>query len=358
METMKTQLLYIIILWGLGCTFAHAAFQDRSEIKKYSLYCDRTLTDKLLTKDVYKNFFEFDLFYSKGIKTLMGDVKEAMDSSNNPITKQLNVMEVLSKNINTEKFVDAGLTIATPLPYLKIKEHRLLPGLFIDINAGTLFSIDNRVDPIDPRANIYLKKDIKYGLNSKYKTNQKNDSFDFSIYKLLRSDLETSKTSSQIIAQDSFIDLDSLTKDEKVIATDLKYLQTLGKSSYLYEIRELKLYTMSGSKDSNYGTTPYLRLEFDRLFSENYGLSFFIGEHFRHRYKFADGLYLGIRMRSLEKPPIAFIFKFDTDFMTFIPELKTKWLVANYKLIIPHSNPQDEIWASTVHSISINIPFP
>ena len=355
---MKTQLLYIIVLWGLCCTFTHAAFQDRSEIKKYSLYRDRIYTNRLLTKDVYKNFFEFDLFYSKGIKTLISEVKEAMDSSTNPLIKQLNVMEVLSKNINTEKLVDINLTFGTPLPYIKIKEHHLLPGLFIDFNAGTLFSIDNRIDPTDPRANIYLKKDIKYGLNSKYKTNQNNTAFDFSIYKLLRSDFYASKTSSQIVAEDNFINLDSLTQDQKIIASDLKYLKSSGNSSYLYEIRELKLYTLSDSKESYYGTKPFLRFEFDRLFQETYGLSFFIGEHFRHRYKFADGLYLGIRMRSLEKPPIAFIFKIDTDFMAFIPELKTKWLIANYKLIIPHSNPQDEIWASTIHSISINIPFP
>ncbi|OFZ45743.1 MAG: hypothetical protein A2381_14940 [Bdellovibrionales bacterium RIFOXYB1_FULL_37_110] len=355
---MKTQLFYIIVLAGLICTFTHAAFQDRSEIKKYSLYRDRLYTDKLLTKEVYKNFFEFDLFYSKGVKTLISEVKEAMDSSNNPLLKQLNVMEVLSKNINTEKLVDIGVTFGTPLPYIKINEHRLLPGFFADFNAGTLVSIDNRVDPTDPRANIYLKKDIKYGLNSRYKTNQNNDAFDFSIYKLSRSDLETSKTASQIISEDSFIDLDSLTKDEKVIAADLKYMQTLGNSAYLYEIREFKLHTLSGSQESSYGTKPYLRFEFDRLFNETYGLSFFIGEHFRQRYKFQNGLYLGIRMRSLEKPPIAFIFKFDADFLTFIPELKTKWLIANYKLIIPHSNPQDEIWASTIHSISLNIPFP
>jgi hypothetical protein len=161
-----------------------------------------------------------DLSVSSGLKRLIGEADEATENSQSTIAKTVSILTLLNQNINSEKFVDLDGLISSPLPYIKYKGLRFLPSIFFHINFGVSLSISSLESVTNPKAQVYIKKDTKLGLHSKIRL-KKNKFLHFSFYKLDRSDLLESLTSTDIVSKSGLFEFDELQQSHIAYAADI-----------------------------------------------------------------------------------------------------------------------------------------
>lgn len=335
-----------------------AASNLRSELSRYILLRDRTIVDHGLKNQVHQSFFDLQFNISSGIKKLIGDINTSTDDSNSSSAKTSNVLAVLNRNINTERYIDIGAELALPLPYMQYGNYRFLPSLFVGINLGGSLTISNKEDGLNPKAQTYLKQEMRYGLFTRMKWNdKKGESLDLALYKVETKDFLTQSTAQAIADDEKIINTDDFDKKESSYAIDLSYKRHFDDYSYLLEILDLKI-TQSGEK-SIYGRTPLIhgRYEWNKNFL-NMAVSPFLGLHYRKRYDLSDGIYLGARFEGTKQYPFSFIAKVSNQFLTFTPKIAYKYFEFSYGLKTPYRNPQEDVWVSSVHSINLRVPFP
>jgi hypothetical protein len=345
----------ILILLVTSSPSVLGAPQARNELHRYTLMRDRFIIDKDLKKNKYTSFFDLDLLFTAGLKSLIGDVSDA-NSTGSTLTKTLATAGVLGENVNVEHMLDLEVTAAAPLPYIKYKKYRILPSLFYNMDLGLAFSISNKNAGLTPTAQVYVKKDTKMGLYNRMRW-AKGEEWRLAVYQLKRADLFAAKDSTAIAASGDIFDFDELSQDRTSIATDLAFVKEKERYSYLLEFQELQL---GGSgKENDYGTWPMLHARYMHKFNgEWFSWSGFYGLHWRSRYKLESGLYIGLKSKLKNDWPFEFILKMSDQFLTFTPQIITKWFHFNYTMKNPYRNPYGDVWTPTIHSINLNFPFP
>lgn len=187
----------------------------RSELTRYYLMRDKFIVDRKLKHTKNDAYLAFDGNISSGLKSIIGDVK----NSNGSTTEIINL---LNKNVNTEKYAEFDLGLGIPLPFFSFAKYNFLPNLFFSSNFAISMSFFNKNDPLNPLLQIYLKNDIKIGARTLIKIDEVK-TLDFSLYQLQRSDIFSEKPALEIATKGKLFDLGELSNKEKAINADISY---------------------------------------------------------------------------------------------------------------------------------------
>jgi len=335
----------------------HAA--TRGEIQRFTLLHDRLTVDRSLRERPHTSFFNIDLGISSGVFTLVNDLSNSSDStSSSSAQKQIEVFNLLSKNLNTERYIDANLEIGIPLPDIKVKSHRFYNSLFYEFNAGILLTIASGSSATTPLAQTYVRKQTKTGFSTIYKPKE-DITYQASLYQLTRADTAAKLNTATLAGNGEFFNLDDLNRDHSFYALDFSYQKRSQKGEILLSVEELQLLSTTDVK-SLYGSSPLLRAEYT-WFLDGGRLLYkpFVGSHYRKWYPLHRGIYGGLHMKLKdEKIPFSATIKASNQFITLMPQFKADWFHFSYTFKNPYRNPQDDIWVASLHNIQITIPFP
>ncbi|MCP4914941.1 MAG: hypothetical protein GY909_17615 [Oligoflexia bacterium] len=348
---MKKTISFLLLFFSISSTFANL----RSEVDRYIILSDRVIVDRSLKVDAqHQEFLGLDLVASSGIRSIISDVKSGTETSN-PVTKQVNMFSLLSKYVNSERFIDFDIQVGFPLFDITYKKNKYFPSFFYQMNVGLMFTVANKVDPLNPSGQLYFKQDQKMGIHTIHKRNK--ELYQLSIYQLTRSDLLSTVTATSLATSGELFNLDDLNKEQKSVAIDLEYKKENKRDFYEVVLKEIKLLSQS-DHETIYGHTPFIMAKYGRHYEWN-GLSLkpFAGIHYRKNYPIHQGLFIGGQMKSLSRP-LELTAKMSHQFLTLIPQVKFRYFRFNYTFKNPYRNPQDDVWVSSMHSINLAFPFP
>lgn len=349
---LKTFSIILVLL--LTISDGHGAV--RGEIQRYTLLHDKAVIDRDLRARPYHQFLNIDFIISSGLKDLVGDISDGTNDSESTAQKQLNMFQLLSKYVNTEQFVDLDASFGIPLFKIKINNYKFYTSAFYHVNFGVMSTISNQESVTNPKAQTYVKKDTKIGLNLSFKRKE-NEAWRIALYQLARSDVYSSITSSSLATDGELFSFDNLDEEHKTYSVDLAVEKDLSKFSFLAEMRELKAISSSGD-ETLYGNRPLLHFRtFKNFESDQYNLIVFIGAHYRRWYSLMRGIYAGFDFQYKKMENLRFIFKMSNQFFLLNPMIEFKYFIFTYAYKSPHRNPQDDIWVPGMHNIAISIPF-
>jgi len=349
---MKKNFLRFIILLIISPVSGFSSSDNpRSELTRYYLLRDKFILDRRMKHDDFDAYLFADGNISSGLKSIIGDAKNA-DGSNSEI------ISLLNRNVNTEKYIDIDFSLGVPLPYFTLGGYKFLPNLFFSTNIGVSLSFFNKNDILNPKLQIYFKNDIKMGVRSLIKLNDRK-TLDLAIYQLQRTDLFTEKTATEISTQGKLFELDELGEKEQAINIDLSYRIKSERSEQLYELQEVRLIPMGNSNNkSDYKNLPMFHFGGKRFYWINDTKWTLLGGlHFRNRYSPLEGLYIGGNWLHHKNSPFSVTTKISSEFITLLPQFETSWLKFSYMLKLPYINPKDNLWVSTMHSLTLILPF-
>jgi len=344
-----------IILLSLNC---FAIKTIRSEINRFRLLKDRSIIDRELLSSPHESFIELDFNISSGLKDLIGDISTSTEQSSES-DQVTETNKILGKNVNTEKFLQAYLELGIPLPYIRLTNYDILPSLFANFSLGTSISINNQIDPLAPEAKVYLQKEINFGLNSLIRArNNPEYVFRAGIYRSERADLSSTKNAIAVAGDDDIITLDDLKKSQKDCVVDLGVTKENGDERFQFEIRELRVLDAGSELDNKIGNAPLFHFNYSKIYEfDKITLQPIYGIFHRQKYSLFDGLYTGLRLSFTKKSALRMLVKVDTDFLSYRFGASFKHFKFFYGLKTPYSNPQEDMWVSAIHQISLSVPF-
>lgn len=351
---MKNFIIVALIL----ATNAHASGL-RNNLKRYTLVRDKTIVDQLVRAPLYESYFDLDLTVSSGVKTLVGDVKNISNNSDNDAAKELAIAEILNKNINSERYADLNATFGVPLPTIKIKKYRLTPALFYNLNLSTLFTISNIEDVTDPSVAVYIKQETKLGVSTILtKKSDKETQVKLNLYMFKRADTSLIQTASTLVENTKIFDFGALSDGESSLGADFIYKRTNTKRTYILELLEIKAIPLKTISDVEYDHFPLFHAyhQWHKSSDQKFWFEMFAGVHMRKRYSLFEGIYVGTWLKSKDLPFRASL-NLSKQFLTFMPEFKRSSFFFNYKLRMTYINPQDSIWVPTIHSFNLGFAF-
>jgi hypothetical protein len=335
------------------------AFAGRSEVDRFTLLHDRYIVDRYIRSQADNYVFYLDAAISSGVKKIIGDIKDSAENETDATQRQVKTLQVLTRNLNTEKYIDFDIKAGIPLPIFRIKNFDFKLSPFVDINIGASFSFNNQNSNSTSRAQTYVRKEYKMGVKSKIKK-RKDETLIFNFYQLTRADINVELDQSEIVTQGKLIDTGSIDQDNISYAGDFGYEREFDDYLYRIEILELKFMEASGSERETYYTDlPMIHLHY-RHKNKSFGLVSldpFYGFHFRDGQSIAQGLYVGT-LTHLNNLPFSLYSKISNQFLTFNPMFRARFFQFNYSIKLPYRNPQDDFWTASIHSLNIAIPLP
>lgn len=337
---------------------AFAIKSIRGEANRFKLLKDRITINRNLITSEHTSFFHINLNISSSVKDFIGEISSST-SKESSSDQLLAVNSVFGKYVNTERLLDLYLELAFPLPVISISSYTFLPSIFASAELGTSISINNQIDATNLKAQVYLQKEIKYGLSSKIKSNARRDLiFSSSLYMRTRADINSQKSANAVVNDGDIVSLDEIKKEEVYLVSDLGVTKVFNPNKELFvEIRDLSLWELSSERKSTFGQTPLIHTNLKRIYQlKDLTYEILYGLHYRNHYSLFDGAYLGTNIIFKENP-IKLLFKIDNQFIFFNAGLAFKHLAFSYGYKTAYINPQSDIWVSGIHNINLNIPF-
>lgn len=331
----------------------------RSELKRFTLLHDRYLVDRYLRSETESYLIYLDTAVSSGVKKIVSDIKDSAETEQDPVQRQLKTLQVLTRNLNTEKYIDIDVGLGFPLPLFKIRQFEFKTSPFVQANLGASFSFNNQNESSLAVAQTYIRKELKLGIKSKIKK-RKDETLIFNVYQLTRSDVFASMDQADIVNQGKLVDFGTLDQDNVYIAADIGYQREFDNYQYRFEVKEIPfMETVSIPGTPRYTKTPLFHYHYRRknLSYELLGIEPFFGAHYRSDYSVVQGLYLG-GLFHFSNLPFTLASKLSNHFLTLNPLFRAKYFQFNYSLKIPHRNPQDDMWTASIHSLNIAVPLP
>ncbi len=349
----------VLLLISLVPFFAGHASELRSEVDRFKLLSDRHAIDQEIRGiRKYNSYASLDITLSSGLRKIVNDISDATEGDQSDAQKDLAVYKVLTQNLNTDKFIYLDVMAGAPLPYFKVGKWAFLPNLFMGINAGANLTIHNTVDALNPEAQTYLKIDKLLGIQSKIKWNSE-EQLTVRGYYLMRQDLSANASYTEISDDGEIVSTDDLDKTLNTAMLDLAWDRQTSNHSFLLELKEIRLYKLSNSTtNGNYGSTPLIHGRYGRkVHSELLQMTYSAGAHLRSGYDLNDGIYALVDLDFAQQAPFGFSAKIDRDFISFMPRANFNHFHFSYELQTAFRNPQEDIWASSIHSLAISAPF-
>ncbi|MBK27147.1 MAG: hypothetical protein CME70_24300 [Halobacteriovorax sp.] len=357
---LKMQRLIFILFVLFSPLLLEKAFGagTRGEIQRFTLLHDRFIVDRGLRKLRYDQFLDIDIVVSSGLKSFLGEIEASSKNAASTTARDAAVLAALAKKVNSERYLDIDVSLGVPLPYIRYRKFQMLPGLFYNINMAASNTLSNQDDGLNIKAQSYVKLEKRMGLLSRIKWNKKEE-VRLALYRFTKTDVALDLNVSQVGAKTSVFKFDDAIVDHNMIASDWTYILTKENYTLLGEIQELQLLSQSDGKKSLHGTSPFLHTRLtNNLRVGNLLLKPFYGVHYRKWYDVFDGLYVGASLKYNIDIPFEFLMKVSTEFITLMPEFKTKYFQFVYSLKTPFRNPRQKIWVSAIHNVNISIPIP
>ncbi len=348
----------IIILLLILANSAHAQ-SLRNNLKRYTILRDKTLINKRLTHNLYEQYIDLDLQVSSGVKDLVADIKnKGNEAGASQSQKELNILEILNKNMNSERYIDLDATLGVPLPSFNLSKYRLTPSLFYNLNLGSLFTIYNQTSSLDPSVSVYVKKETKMGLSTIVTKNGHIDThIKLNLYKLNRSDADLTKTKTELAESSKIFNFSDLSQSKETLSMDFIWKRESDHRLWKIEMLEAKLLTLKEKEQYSYDNFPLFHFFHQwKGDAKKIWLEPFAGIHMRKRYSIFDGIYVGSWLKFKDLPFRSSI-SLSNQFITFIPEFRVRHFYFNYKMRMAYTNPQDDIWVSTIHSFNLGFNF-
>ncbi len=339
--------------------FCQVALAGRSEVDRFTLLHDRYIIDRYIRSQTETHIFYIDAAISSGVKKIIGDIKDSAETETDATQRQVKTLQVLTRNLNTEKYIDLDLRAGIPLPIFRIKNFDFKLSPFVAVNIGASFSFNNQNTNSTARAQTYVRKEYKMGVLSKLKK-RKDETIIINFYQLTRADINAELDQSEIVTQGKLIDTGSIDQDNVSYAGDIGYERDFYDYLYRIEVREIKFMEASSSqRETFYTDLPMIHLHY-RHKNKQFGLVSldpFYGFHFRDGQSLAQGLYIGT-LAHLAQLPFSLYTKLSNQFLTVNPLFRARFFQFNYSLKLPYRNPQDDFWTASIHSLNLAIPLP
>lgn len=330
----------------------------RSEVNRFRLLKDKNEIERNLIARPHSTFFLLDLNISSGLKSFIAEI-DSSTSKEDETQKQTGITEVLSKYVNTERFLEAHIESNIPLPFFKYNNYAFLPTLFGSFYAGTSLSINNQDDPTAPVAQVYLQKNINIGVNFEVKKDTKKDQiYQVALYKRSRADVSAKKNAQKIATDDDVVSLDEIKKNQNDYVADIGFKTKKKERVFLLEVKELKLMDAGSEIDNTIGNAPLLHFSTSKEYLfEKFKMNLIYGIHHRQKYSLFDGTYIASSFDFTQKSPIQFLLKANSHFLSFNAGVSFRYFNFRYGYRTPLTNPRDEMWVAAQHHIHLNIPF-
>lgn len=330
----------------------------RGEIQRFTLLHDRYTVDRGLRQLRYDQFLNLDIVASSGIKSFLGELESSSKNASSTAARDLAVLGTLAKNLNTERYLDIDVTVGAPLPYIRYRKFQMLPTIFYSMNMAASNTLSNLEDGTNIIAQSYVKLEKRIGVSNRIKWN-KEEEVRLAVYRLTKTDVALSLNASAVGNKTSVFKFDDAVIDHNLIASDWTYILTKEKYALLAEIKELQLLSQADGQRSLHGTSPFLHTRLtNKVRVGNLLLKPFYGVHYRKWYDLFEGLYVGASLRYNIDIPFEFMMKLSSEFITLMPQFKTKYFEFTYSLKTPYRNPRNKIWVSALHNVNISVPIP
>lgn len=350
------KIIFVLTLLSTICCYA----EIRSEISRYKIQNDRYLIEReLKTENRYRSFFDLHIGISSHLLDLITDTSDIIDNNGTEAEQEAEILKLLTKELNTERNIFIEAAIAVPLPTFYLSDHKIQTSLFAGIFGGSSLTIHNSDDALNPVAQTYIKVDKKMGISNTSELT-KDNSLTTSVYYIQRQELSADADYKSIAEDDKLINTDELELENVSIKMDMAFKREILRNTYLLEVQELHLLTHGASETSGYfGKSPLFHMRYNRKFySEVLNHEWFYGMHMRKDYSLIDGAYLGVNLDFVNNEiPIKFTGTLNKQFLTFIPKINFKHLNLSYTLKMPFENPQEDMWVSAIHLVSLSTPF-
>lgn len=333
----------------LPLTLNAATFPVRGEVNRYTLLRDRTLIERQGVRSYSPVFFSPQITISSGTKSLITELEET-SSITNTTTRGTEILGLLNRYINTERYVDANVRAEVPLPYLKVKDFRFIPNFGYQMNMGASLSISNFGDVSNPRAQTYIKKETKMGLFNRVR--YKDHQGQINLYKMTRADAASVLTYTNLVSDSKVINFDTLNQESKSTALDIAYEKNIPADSIklLGQISEIKI-SQSGA-DIKYEHAPLLHAQIQKFHKS---WIFFGGSHYRKYYGLDDGLYLGADWHYQRLFDFHVQGVLNNESVTLRPSLGYGVFNLSYGMRMQMINPVNNMWVPSSHLIYLQI---
>lgn len=365
---MSKYLAYLFITFSLTGIPLLNAQNLRSELNRYSLLNDKQMIYSSARWAHSDQSLGVQGNFSSGLKRIIGEIR---NSSSEPtsIGQEVRILETLTRNLNSEKFVSLDGVIRVKLPALKTRDFDFSSSLFTKVHAGTSFSVDGQSFALDPTAQVYLLKKIKIGasvdiLDQRGLTENREleRSLRLSLYQMQKSDFLESLAISEIASRGNLIEIDDVTQDEVTYNLDIIFDQTHKAFKWRVGVSEIHLSEKtSKERRTEYARYPLFFGEFTYTdFNPTRYITYkpFVGAHYRSHYSLVDSFYLGVHSLFHRRDvPVRVTGLIDNQSLYFMPSLNMRYFRFGYSLKLPYRNPKDKLWVSAVHGVELAIPF-
>lgn len=145
----------------------------RSELKRFTLLHDRYMVDRYLRSESESYLIYLDTAISSGVKKIVSDIRDSTKTEQDPVQRQVKTLQVLTRNLNTEKYIDIVVGLGFPLPLFKIRQFEFKTNPFVQANLAASFSFNNQTESSLAVAQTYIRKELKLGIKSRIKKTQR-----------------------------------------------------------------------------------------------------------------------------------------------------------------------------------------
>ena len=213
------------------------------------MHQDRSRVERLFRPIEHKFTLDLEAAASFGFRSYTEDIGDLAEIGN-----ATELASFISSKSEKEHFVNGALALAIALPRFKLWNTKFTPSLRGSAEIGSSLAATIRpgvitlgsftASAIDPKLSVYLRQDIKIGLNFDWEYSRNHYGL-VSLYNFNRWDREEAISKDDINESDEVLDLDQPKNTSRNLAMDLKYGFRGHNFTIMAAIEEIKLAAIS-----------------------------------------------------------------------------------------------------------------
>lgn len=316
------------------------------------------IIEQRLKKNRPYSFFDFDFHGTSGIKTLIGDLKNSSkNTQNSAVQKQSSIIELLDKQVNTEKYLDADLAISIPFGQYHYNSTKIIPAFIAGVDFAGLFSVSNAGDATNPILQSYLRFDQTLGGFVELEFDDQTMA-QMKFYQLARKDKYSLFNASALVNDGNVIGGSKLDQVDTFMMVDALYAKFFKDQLIQFELQQLQIVSnVFDGKEYYYPNFPFWNIHYEFYYkSRSNHVTFFTGLHNRERYSLMKGFYTGLKIKNI-LGPIHFLGIVDANFISIIPRLTLPFFNLSYTIKLPIYNPQQDYWVGVIHGLNLSFIY-
>jgi hypothetical protein len=288
--------------------------------------------------------------------------------------KVTNILNFMVNAGEVEHYAQVLVQLGIPLPQFTLWNVKFTPDIRSSFDIGTSFATTTRAGVFefgagasvaDPRIQMYIKQDVKVGLNFAWEYEEDHYGV-FKLYAMNRWDRDEGITGNEVVIQGKAIDLDEPKNSTNNVVMDLKYGYRGDNYTLMGSIEEIKLSTVSDKVGeagvANGGNLynaidPMFRIHGEYVFEA--GLMDFIpylGFHTRSGYNMDQGYYAGLEWIP-EFIPFRVGIRWDTEHYNLSLRARLWFFHLEYTARLAHQQSNEGFEVPNMHVANIRFSF-